>query len=335
MRKRSFLIVGIDNYRYAISSNRVLDIINIPLLQPTDRLDIIGTFNWHGEEMPITTLGLLVEKKCSRREIGAQVAVLKTDAGNVSLLCDRIFEVTEPIAPTSPLLVPPTQIVPLPSIWIDGTIATAEETILPTLNLKMLEGILHSPAAASGDFVHWQDDLDVAQLAILQQRATIIAAPREKVALASLNLGIARIANINFALALDYISAFIPFPKVYPIPGCPEFVLGHTNWRGQIVTVFDLAIALELVEPKTRLPYQQVAIVSIDDITIGIPLESVPGLIDFPTENMSPRPADFDARIAPFVLGVGRHENTIFYLLHMAKLITSNTLIVDVVATPT
>jgi chemotaxis signal transduction protein len=68
---------------------------------------------------------------------------------------------------------------------------------------------------------------------------------------------------------------------------------------------------------------------------IGIPLESVLGLIDFPTENMSPRPADLDAKIASFVLGVGRYENATFYLLHMAKLIASDTFIVDVAATTT
>jgi purine-binding chemotaxis protein CheW len=54
------------------------------------------------------------------------------------------------------------------------------------------------------------------------------------------------IAEIEYAVSLDYVREVIPYDTVTRVPGMPETVRGVTNLRGSVVPVIDLALKFKL-----------------------------------------------------------------------------------------
>jgi purine-binding chemotaxis protein CheW len=54
------------------------------------------------------------------------------------------------------------------------------------------------------------------------------------------------IAEIEYAVSLDYVREVIPYDTVTRVPGMPETVRGVTNLRGSVVPVIDLALKFRL-----------------------------------------------------------------------------------------
>jgi purine-binding chemotaxis protein CheW len=54
------------------------------------------------------------------------------------------------------------------------------------------------------------------------------------------------IAEVEYALSLDYVREVIPYDTVTRVPGMPSTVRGVTNLRGSVVPVIDLAIKFHL-----------------------------------------------------------------------------------------
>jgi purine-binding chemotaxis protein CheW len=54
------------------------------------------------------------------------------------------------------------------------------------------------------------------------------------------------IAEVEYAVSLDYVREVIPYDTVTRVPGVPETVRGVTNLRGSVVPVIDLALKFKL-----------------------------------------------------------------------------------------
>lgn len=82
--------------------------------------------------------------------------------------------------------------------------------------------------------------------AILRQRSIQLAAPTPERtrASASVDFLIFRAAGARYALPLASLREIVPMPPAAPVPGAAATVCGVIAWRGEFVTVFDLAAAL-------------------------------------------------------------------------------------------
>jgi purine-binding chemotaxis protein CheW len=63
------------------------------------------------------------------------------------------------------------------------------------------------------------------------------------------------IAEVEYAVSLDYVREVIPYDTVTRVPAMPETVRGVTNLRGSVVPVIDLALKFKLpqieITPRT------------------------------------------------------------------------------------
>jgi len=63
------------------------------------------------------------------------------------------------------------------------------------------------------------------------------------------------IAEVEYAVSLDYVREVIPYDTVTRVPAMPETVRGVTNLRGSVVPVIDLALKFSLpqieITPRT------------------------------------------------------------------------------------
>jgi purine-binding chemotaxis protein CheW len=83
---------------------------------------------------------------------------------------------------------------------------------------------------------------------ILRQRAVQLAAipAQRKRAPVSADFLVFRAAGARYALALASLREVVPMPPIAGVPGAAPAVRGVIPWRGEFVTVFDLAPALGL-----------------------------------------------------------------------------------------
>ena len=89
-------------------------------------------------------------------------------------------------------------------------------------------------------------------------------------------------------------------PSVAPIPHLPNWLLGVTNWRGEVLSVVDLAAFLGLATAAPA-PARRLVVVRAaqEEMTTGLVVDRVCGLRSLPADGLAAR------RLAvPFLLGV-------------------------------
>ncbi|OGF50776.1 MAG: hypothetical protein A2044_00625 [Candidatus Firestonebacteria bacterium GWA2_43_8] len=60
------------------------------------------------------------------------------------------------------------------------------------------------------------------------------------------------VAGKKFFIDINSLEEIIPYQAVSRLPGSPDKITGITNYRGQIIGIFDLPKILELPEDKDR-----------------------------------------------------------------------------------
>lgn len=91
--------------------------------------------------------------------------------------------------------------------------------------------------------------------------------------------------NQNYAISVDNVRSVSYLHKIVRVPRTPNFVLGVTDYKGQITTVIDLKQLLEI--PRISLKkYELVINVNIDNSFFTLLVDNVLGLIDVNSQNI-------------------------------------------------
>ncbi|NLU09623.1 MAG: chemotaxis protein CheW [Tepidanaerobacter acetatoxydans] len=118
-------------------------------------------------------------------------------------------------------------------------------------------------------------------------------------------------------LQVKTIERMMPITRV---PKAPQFVEGVINLRGEIVPVIDLKKRFDLplseITDSTR-----IIIVSIDDITVGMIVDSATEVIQLSQDDIEPAPPITGSIDANYLDGVGKIDGRLLILLNVAKLL--------------
>ena len=111
---------------------------------------------------------------------------------------------------------------------------------------------------------------------------------------------ICALGDEEFALPLNEVLEVQRFPPVTPTPHTPEWLLGVTNRRGEILSVVDLAAFLGRPAASPS-PGRRLIVVRSgrDELTTGLVVDRLCGLRNLPPDELGPA-----AAAAPFVRGV-------------------------------
>ncbi len=104
------------------------------------------------------------------------------------------------------------------------------------------------------------------------------------------------------------------------IPKAPQFVEGVINLRGEIVPVIDLKKRFDLPLSETT-DSTRIIIVSIDDITVGMIVDSATEVIQLSQDDIEPAPPITGSIDANYLDGVGKIDGRLLILLNVAKLL--------------
>ena len=111
-----------------------------------------------------------------------------------------------------------------------------------------------------------------------------------------------RMAGYGFLVAEHVLTEVVIAPTVFPVPKAPEWLLGLSNVRGNIVPVFDLWKFLRSQPPERDV--LTLLVLDVGDAAVGLVIDSLPTPVPLdsqPVTTSPPAPA-----LQPF-LGRGLH----------------------------
>lgn len=116
-----------------------------------------------------------------------------------------------------------------------------------------------------------------------------------------------RIGPEDFALDVMKVHEVLRVPEVRRVPRAPEFVEGMAEVRDAVVPVIDLRRRFGAESPSHG-SENRLLVVSLEDGQVGLIVDSVPGVVEYPADALSPAPRLVRGLEARYLEGVVRDE---------------------------
>jgi len=127
--------------------------------------------------------------------------------------------------------------------------------------------------------------------------------------------------NEKYGVEVNKVREILRVNQSFPVPGAPEFVLGITNIRGNVVTIIDARM-------RFNLPYieytdaARMIVVESQQETVAVIVDSVSDVIDVPKSDIEENMGDNFNGDSRFVSGVVTCCDGLIILLDVEKIIT-------------
>jgi purine-binding chemotaxis protein CheW len=137
-----------------------------------------------------------------------------------------------------------------------------------------------------------------------------------------------KLANEEYGLEILKVREIIRLMNITRVPRAPEFINGVINLRGKVIPVVDLRLKFGM--PGAEATDQTVIIVvqyamADGDFTMGILVDEVLEVLSIAQDQIEPTP-NFGAKTSDnnFILGVGKSERRVIFLIDIGQVLTSD-----------
>jgi purine-binding chemotaxis protein CheW len=137
-----------------------------------------------------------------------------------------------------------------------------------------------------------------------------------------------QLAREEYGLEILKVREIIGLMEITRVPRTREFVRGVINLRGKVIPVVDLRLKFGM--ERTEATDQTVIIVvqcAVDGrpLTMGLLVDQVLEVLSIDASQIEPAPSLAHAQLeGEFILGVGKHEKRIVFLLDIARILSSD-----------
>ncbi len=125
--------------------------------------------------------------------------------------------------------------------------------------------------------------------------------------------------GVSYAFYGSYVKSILPYSAVTFVPGCPDYILGIINVRGDIESVLNihhfLGLQNDLVTSSAR-----IVIAETSDIRSGILVNSVEDVIDVAVSSIAPSLSTIENSIKEFVVGELDYKNSLVTVFNVEKI---------------
>jgi purine-binding chemotaxis protein CheW len=129
-----------------------------------------------------------------------------------------------------------------------------------------------------------------------------------------------RVAAEDYAISLMDIKEIVKPREVTEVPHAPAFIRGIISLRGMIIPVFDLRMRLGFPDtPPTG--KERFVVVRKGEGYCGLLVDEVYQVISLEQHPIEKPPAVLEGTDREFVAGIGRHEDHVFILMNMEKVL--------------
>jgi len=138
-----------------------------------------------------------------------------------------------------------------------------------------------------------------------------------------------QLAKEEYGLEILKVREIIGLMEITRVPRTREFIRGVINLRGKVIPVVDLRLkfampAIEATE-QTVIIVVQYSLEGGRPLTMGILVDQVLEVLSIDGAHIEPPPSLGAAALdSEFILGVGKHEKRIVFLLDIAKVLSTD-----------
>ncbi len=129
----------------------------------------------------------------------------------------------------------------------------------------------------------------------------------------------------SYGIEIKYVTEIIGIQTITEIPELPEYIKGVINLRGKIIPVMDVRLRFRK-EPKEYNDRTCIIVVDINDISIGLIVDSVSEVLTIPDEDIVEPPKMNKSFSNRYIKNIGKVGNDVKLLLDCEKLLTEDEL---------
>ncbi len=129
----------------------------------------------------------------------------------------------------------------------------------------------------------------------------------------------------TFGIEIRFVTEIIGIQPITFVPEVPDYVKGIINLRGQVIPVIDIRLKFKK-EPISYNDRTCIIVIDIEDISIGLIVDSVAEVVTVGDENMVPPPSYKTGFQNRYIKGIGKVGAAVILLLDCRKLVSSEDL---------
>jgi purine-binding chemotaxis protein CheW len=129
--------------------------------------------------------------------------------------------------------------------------------------------------------------------------------------------------NVFYGVDVNQVREVKNFEGATPVPCAPNYVIGVTNLRGEVIPVVDLRKRIGLNGRKEN-QENNIMIIVQDKHPIGVIVDSVIEVLTLQKKDVEKDPESLIIDRSDGVIGVAKHDNDLIVLLDIMKIVTTN-----------
>ncbi len=301
---------------------------------------VVGVFNYHGQWVPVMNLDSPLGHVSFRYKISDNVILFKWDGLVSGLIVDDARDLLD-IQPEQMEMESPSEIEsghPHPFIahvvpQDDGAINVLNP--LPLLqDRNVIRGYMQtlSESARDGELSHAPHlirGMTLLEQTLLRERTTNLMESDQEDLSEYTQLVVIRINQEYFGIDLGLIRECAEFRQVTPIPGCPDFMVGVINVRGEVLPIVDMRATLN-VSTEEGENFHKAVVVQFENIFVGIVAEEIIESVFLQASDMVSGSLTGSGMEEGYIRGIARfHDHKFLKVLDLQKLLINGELTVD------
>ena len=321
-KKNTHLYFQIGTNKYAVSTDNVLEIMKLPLLDYPQKLpnNIVGLLKYNNFVINVVDIRFYLNIDVTPYNSHNELLIVKTDEVILGIITDSIIG----ILPFDTSLLDQIPFVDNKMI-IESLYKYNNETIF-VVNIYSLENLLkqHDIELVQAD-VQSLFPQDETSKALMAKRTRSIAEKSAlRLAAGELHTKNKYISfNLNsdyYCILLDYVKEVLKDTSITKVPGTPDFIEGIMNLRGDYITVINLKKFLGLpdFEKKEKNP---VVIIKCNELKLALLIDKINELFETPEVTQDETSDSYYSR--EFI-----YNKTLYTLLNVEKISSDKKIII-------
>lgn len=129
-----------------------------------------------------------------------------------------------------------------------------------------------------------------------------------------------KIENEYYGINIESVIAIEKMENITRIPNSPEYIKGVINLRGDVITLISLRNKINL-EDKDIDSDSRIIVVSKDDITLGLIVDSSSEVMEIDPDKIDAPPSTSENESSEHVSGIGKINDRLIILLDLSKIL--------------
>lgn len=126
--------------------------------------------------------------------------------------------------------------------------------------------------------------------------------------------------NEYYGITIESVVAIEKMENITRIPNSPNHIKGLINLRGDVITLISLREKINKEDKDIDLD-SRIIVVSDDDVTLGLVVDSSSEVIEIDSDNIDSPPSTSENQSSNYISGVARVGDRLVILLDLSKIL--------------